>query len=150
MNTSPASSAGGNNVLAVVAAIYTIVLCVIQICAGAAAGLLAGGLGSLTAAVTEAGGTVDADLAGASGLTGILSILLILVGIALLFAAVGVFMRRPWSWTLMIGAHAAYAILGVLGGGLSNIVSIIFIVLSVAVVGLFLTQPDIKRALNVA
>lgn len=149
MNTAP-PNASGNNVLAVVAAIYTVILCVMQVCAGTVAGILSGGLNSLSTAVTAAGGTIEGDLASATGATGIVAILLVVVGLAMLFAAVGVFMRRPWAWMLMIGTHAAYAILAVLSGGLSTIVGIIFVVLSVGVVGLFLTQTDIKRALNVA
>lgn len=139
MNTAP-STDSGNNVLAIVAAIYTILACVFQICAGAGAGLLLNEMNQFRSiGVTVRNGEA----------AGLMSIILIVVGIAMLFAAVGVFMRRPWSWKLMIGTHAAYAVLMLLTAGLSSIVSIVFIVLSIGVIGLFLTQPDIKRALNV-
>ena len=61
------SNTSGNNVIAVVAAIYTIVLCIIQICVGTAAGLVSGGLNQLTTAVTEAGGTVSGEVGQITG-----------------------------------------------------------------------------------
>lgn len=150
MNAAPAATSG-NNVVAILAAIYSIVLCILQVCAGTLAGVLSGGLNSLSTAVTEAGGTVGADVGQATGATGIMAILLILAGVAMLISAVGVFMRRPWAWMLTIAAHGAYVVIAVLSGSLSaGALAFVFIGLSIAVVAAFLLMPDIKRALNVA
>ncbi|MBK9125460.1 MAG: hypothetical protein IPM16_20375 [Chloroflexi bacterium] len=146
------SATSGNNVIAVLAAIYTIILCIIQICGGVVIGLLSGGLGAIGRAATEAGVEDPSltELGNATGATGIVSIILVVVGIALLAASVGVFMRRPWSYWLMIAMHVAFVVLTLLSAGLSNIVSIIFMVLSAGVAAAFFLMPDIKRALNVA
>lgn len=149
MNAAPATTSG-NNVVAILAAVYSIVLCIFQICLGAVAGIISGSLNEISSVASAIGGTVDPDVASMTTSSGLLAILSVVAGVALLLAATGVFMRRPWAWMLMMAAHAAYVVLGVLGGVLSTFVGIIFVLISAGVVAAFYFLPDIKRALNVA
>jgi hypothetical protein len=147
----------------VVTAILSIVLAILNLCGGFAAvtgGAILGGLGSVVnQAAQEAGAELDAEAAAAaaaiSGLGGglfvIFGLVFLVIGIALLVDAIGLFQGKPWSWMLTIVLYSIFAVLTLISALTSNTLGIwpiIQIAVGAAIVYLFYTNADIKRALG--
>lgn len=149
--------------LIVVTAILSIVLAILNLCGGFAAvtgGAILGSLGTVAnQAAQEAGTEIDAETAAAisalgglgGGLIAIFGLVFLVLGIALIVDAVGLFQGKPWSWMLTIVLYGLFAILTLLSAITNNsfgIWPIIQIVVAGAIAYLFYTNEDIKRALG--
>ncbi len=153
------SDSSGNSVIATVSAVYTLLQSAFTIC-GALGVLLGGALfGAFGGALNEAAeqsGTSSAELAEAQAVIGsgtaiftLLGAALLVIGIALLVVGIGVFMKRGWAYMGMIIVHAAYVVLTLLsvltsGDIGANVINLVLVALSSAIVFLFWTNDDIK------
>lgn len=144
----------------VVTAILSVLAGILNLCGGFAAvtgGALLGGLGAAAnQAALETGDAAAGQAAAAIGAVGgglfaLFGVLFLVLGIALIVDAIGLFQGKPWSWMLTIVLYGAYVILNVLGWLLNNsfsVASLVFVVIGGAIVFLFYTNEDIKRALG--
>ncbi|MDX2076944.1 MAG: hypothetical protein SFZ02_10965 [bacterium] len=137
-----------NTTIAVLAAVYMIILFLLSSCAGIISLLGGSLLGGLNSAVTQLGATSSDTrvIADATGIANIYGILGIIAGIALLTAAVGIFMKAKWAYMLTIVMNGFYFALQVLGliSGAASILNLLFALLSLLIVFLFLTSKDVK------
>ncbi len=145
----------------VVTAIYTLINAIFSLC-GALAVLGLGAIAGIgTAALNQAAQSGDADAQAAAnaigaagglatGLISIVGILVLVVAIALLVDAVGLFQVKPWAWMLTIVLYGISVVLTVLqwllNGNNFNILSLVLLVINVAIIYLFYTNADIKSA----
>lgn len=86
-----------------------------------------------------------------SGLLSVLGFISMVIGIMLIVDAIGLTLRKPWSWMMTLRLYGIYLVLTVLGWLINsnfNILSLGFAVISGAIVYLFYTRADIKRALG--
>lgn len=93
---------------------------------------------------------LQAAVGGGGILVSLLGIVTLLVSIALLVDAVGLFQSKPWAWMLTIvlyGASALLAVLGFLNGGIT-ILNVVFLAIDLVIVYLFWTSEEVKRALG--
>lgn len=144
-----------------VVAIYTAIQAVLSLCAafGAIAGgaLLGGAGAAINQAALESGDPQAAEAAAAisgvgGGLVAILGIVVLIVAIALLVDAVGLFQSKPWSWMLTLVLYGINVVLTVLqlltnGQGFS-ILSLVFLVINVVILFLFWTNREVKQTLG--
>jgi len=159
-----ASSSASKPTMIIVTAIVSAIIGVLNLCGSVAiitGGALLGGLGSIAnQAAQQTGEELTAEqqqaLAAVSSVGGplitILGIAGLVVAIALLVDAVGLFQGKPWSWMLTIvlyGVLIVIQILTILTSGF-GILSLIWILIAGAIVFLFYTNNDIKRALGKA
>ncbi len=158
MTTSVSSS--NKSTIVTVVAIYTAVQALISLCGGLltlAGGAILGGAGAaINQAALESGDAEAAQAAAAltgmgSGLIAILGIVVLIVAVAQLVDAVGLFQSKPWSWMLTIvlyGISVGLTILQLLAGGRLEIIGIFFLVVNAVIIFLFLTNQDVKNTLG--
>ena len=155
------TSASSKPTMIVVTAIYTLINAIFSLC-GALAVLGLGAIAGIgTAALNQAAQSGDADAQAAAnaigaagglatGLISIVGILVLVVAIALLVDAVGLFQVKPWAWMLTIVLYGISVVLTVLqwllNGNNFNILSLVLLVINVAIIYLFYTNADIKSA----
>lgn len=144
-----AQQGNSNSVVAIVVAIYMILMAIVSVCGGAGTVFLGGAALSLSGTFAEAG-VDDMGLTGGVGaLATIIGILLLVAGIAALVMAVGLFMRKEWAYmgTIIInGVVIGLQILSLLQGG--GIVPIVVIILSAAAIFFMLTDQQTKLVFN--
>ena len=155
-------SSASKPTMIVVTAIVSAIIGVLNLCGSIAiitGGALLGGLGAVAnQAAQQAGEQLTAEeqqaLAAVSNVGGplitILGIVGLVVAIALLVDAVGLFQGKPWSWMLTIALYGVLIIIQVLTILTSgfNILSLVWILIAGAIAFLFYTNADIKRALG--
>jgi uncharacterized membrane protein len=147
-----------NTTIAVLAAIYMIILFLLSTCGGILS-LLAGGFSanissafsSIESSITDensriAANTAVSEINNVTTVATIYGILGIVLGIALITAAVGIFMKAKWAYMATIIVNGAYLALQVFGllTGAASILNIIFGVLCLLIVILFYTSRDVK------
>ncbi len=144
----------------VVVAIFLVILAVLNICAGIA--VVTGGalLGAGANAILSSSGSTNSSVAAAQQVAGAATGGLILIGLlslglgfGALIDAVGLFLRKPWSYmgTLIVaGIYIALQLIGILLGSGIQVSSVIFIVLCGAIIFFFITDAQVKRALGQA
>lgn len=141
-----------NTVIAVLAAIYMTLLAIFSFCGSLAVvglGSLAGGLFSqLGSATTDASASAAlSEAASASGFLTIIGIVTLILSIAMLVVAIGVFMKKPWAYQGTLGVNGLYialVVLGIIAGGGLNIVSVVLAIISGVIIYLFMTHGDTK------
>jgi hypothetical protein len=156
------ASSSSRSTIVTVVAILAAVIGVLNLCGSFAiitGGALLGGLGSIAnQAAQQSGETLTAEeqqaLAAVSNVGGplitILGLAGLVVAIALLVDAVGLFQSKPWSWMLTIVLFGVLIIIQVitwLTAGF-NIISLIWVIIAAAIVYLFYTNADVKRSLG--
>lgn len=144
----------GNTTIAVVSAIFMLVLAVWTLCGSIGAlmgGTMLAGLGST---LTQMGADAPEELtevAAAGGAFGITGILLLVVAVAYLIVGVGVLQRKQWSrmgTVIVNGIYVVVALLGMVLAGGFNIITLVLVVISAAIAFLFYTNGDIKATLT--
>jgi hypothetical protein len=137
-----------SSTVVVVVAIYLILVAIYLFCTGAAAVGCGGFLGSLA---TVAGQSSSAAAAGlVSGLIVLLGIVALVLAVAGLVVAVGMFLSKPWSYQgalIVNGVIIALELISLLTGGLA-IWQIVLIVLSGVAIYFLLTDQGAKEALG--
>ena len=143
-----------NSVSAVVSAIYMLVLSGLNLC-GALGFLMIASLGDMSELYNSSYSSYGynasdfAALDAMSGFSMIGGLITLVLGIALLVAAVGLFMKKPWAYMLTIILNAVYVgftILSALVFGGFNIVSGVFIMLSIIIIIIFMADNGTKAA----
>jgi hypothetical protein len=155
-------SSSSKPTMIVITAVVSVLVGIVNLCGGIAGltgGALLGGAGAIANQISsESGQTLTAEeqaalnavSAGGGALLTILGIVGLVIGIALLVDAVGLFQGKPWSWMLTIALYGVLIIiqiLTILTSGFSAL-SLVWIVIAGAIVFLFYTNDDIKRALG--
>jgi len=145
----PAPPPQGTTAIAVLAAVYMIILFLLSTCAGVISllgGSLLGSFGDVARSVGADYAEVDAVLSQSTGIANLYGILGIVAGIVLLTAAVGIFTKAKWAYMLTIimnGLYFALQLLGLLGGA-ASILNLILGLISLMIVFLFLTDKNVK------
>ena len=153
MNTSSRST------IVTVTAIWTLVLAIFNLCISLPVlglGALTGSLGQIASqSGEELTAEQQAAIAAVGGVGGalvtVVGVLFLLIAIALLIDAVGLFQSKPWSWMLTVVLYGIYVVLTVIGWLANNgfnVLSLIFVVISVAIIYLFWTNAEVKRNLG--
>jgi len=147
-----------NTTIAVLAAIYMIILFLLSTCGGIAS-LVAGGfsanigsaVSSMESSFTDedsriAANTAVSEINNVTAVATIYGVIGIGLGIALITAAVGIFMKAKWAYMATIIVNGAYLALQVFGllTGTASILNIIFGILCLLIVILFYTSQDVK------
>lgn len=155
-------SSASKPTMIVITAVVSALVGIVNLCGGIAGltgGALLGGAGAIANQISSESGqaltaeeqaALNAVSAGGGALLTILGIVGLIIGIALIVDAVGLFQGKPWSWMLTIVLYAALIVIQVvsaLSGGF-GILSLVWIVVAGAIVYLFYTNADIKRALG--
>ena len=155
-------SSSSKPTMIVVTAIVSALVGIVNLCsgvAGLAGGALVGGAGAIANQISSESGqaltaeeqaALNAVSAGGGALLTILGIVGLVIGIALIVDAIGLFQGKPWSWMLTIGLYGVLIIIQILTILTSGfgILSLVWIVVAGAIVYLFYTNADIKRALG--
>jgi hypothetical protein len=155
-------SSSSKPTMIIVTAVVSAIVGIVNLCGSLVAitgGAFLGGAGAIANQISsESGQTLTAEeqaalnavSAGGGALLTILGIVGLIIGIALLVDAVGLFQGKPWSWMLTIvlyGALIVIQVLTILSGGF-GVISLVWIVVAGAIAFLFYTNADIKRALG--
>jgi hypothetical protein len=155
-----ASSASSKPTMIIVTAIVSVVIGILNLCGGFAAvtgGALLGGLGAAANQAAQESGDAAAGQAAAAlgavggGLFAIFGIVFLVIGIALIVDAVGLFQGKPWSWMLTLVLYGIYLVITIIGWVINrdfSVLNLVFVVLAGAIIYLFYTSADIKRALG--
>lgn len=156
------ASSSSKPTMIVVTAIVSALVGIVNLCGSVLAitgGALVGGAGAIANQISSESGqaltaeeqaALNAVSAGGGALLTILGIVGLVIGIALLVDAVGLFQGKPWSWMLTIALYGVLIIiqiLTILTSGFSAL-SLVWILVAGAIVFLFYTNADIKRALG--
>jgi hypothetical protein len=152
--TTPPPTAKPSSTTAVIIALYMILLAVLTFCAGAGVTLVGGLISSGVTLVRPDASVVLASTAG--GLLTLIGIGFLLLALGSLVVAVGLFMRKPWSYMgifVVNGIYITIQLLGMLGGvqlnmGGSSTMSLLFIAASAACIFFALTDKILKAALE--
>jgi hypothetical protein len=85
------------------------------------------------------------------GLIAVFGIVFLVIGIALIVDAIGLFQGKPWSWMLTLVLYGIYLVLTVIGWVINrnfSVLNLVFVIIAGAIVYLFYSNADIKRALG--
>lgn len=155
------ASKSSRNTIVTVVAIYLVVSGILALCGSIAlvtGGALFGALGSLpteaTAGLTEAEraslSAAVSEVGATGGLITVLGIVTLVISIAQLIIAVGLFQKKPWAWRATIGVLAISILISLLttvfGGG----INLVGIIIGAAIAYLFYTNQDVRADLGVA
>ena len=158
------ASTSSKSTIITVTAIVTAIVGILNLCGSLliiTGGAFLGGVSNLAnQAAQQSGENLTAEqqqaLSAASAVGGpiltLLGIAGLVVAIALLVDAVGLFQTKPWSWMLTIvlfGILIVIQVLTWLTGGF-GIVGLIWVVISAVIIYLFYTNADVKRTLGKA
>lgn len=139
-------------------AVWSLINAIFSLCGALAllgVGAIAGSFGQLA---TTQGSELTAEqqqalaaVSGAGGLlVSVLGVVTLVVAIALLINAIGLFQTKPWSWRLtliLFGISVVLSVLGWLNNGFT-VLSLVFTVLNAVIVYLFWTNAEVKQTLG--
>ena len=160
---SESTQKSGNSTIAVVSAIYMLILAVLNICGSLTLlglGAFAGGMmGAVNTAIEAEGEELSAEAAealaqaaGATGIVTILGVIGLVVAVAALVMAIGIFMKKPWSYMGTIVVNGVYIVLGIVGiltSGL-NPMTLVLMIISAVIIYLFYSNAEVKQVLGQA
>ncbi|MBL8162015.1 MAG: DUF2127 domain-containing protein [Anaerolineae bacterium] len=139
-------------------AVWSLINAIFSLCGSLAllgVGAIAGSFGQLASQegvdLTTEQQQAIAAVSGVGGvLVTILGVVTLVVAIALLVNAIGLFQTKPWSWRLtlvLFGISVVLSVLGWLNNGFTAI-SLVFTVLNAVIVYLFWTNAEVKQTLG--